>query len=558
MPQTHDVDALLPIRHAGVLPQELYVPVSDPPFALTSDLSAASCGYSFLLQASNVVTAEAAFNSLNLRWLVGRVDAAAVAALRTAGASPVTRALSALIAPDASSTATGVDVLILFSRKDVLFDSQTTCRVRADVRVALGRFNHLPAVPPVAHDPLPGEAESIHPNWSLQRLAADVVRLGEQTIREMVQSAVAARLEQAASHQPVMTARKSPATALPVAGGTFSFGGLSDSVEVQNENFYLSKHVELGFRDSFDVSSWLGTGVLEIAAPFAATANQAAATMRVPAEVSAGNAVFTGLTSDAALLLSPADPAGLVALTTRRIRERAQLQLVNEISLVGGPATARVQNLAQLKTQAFPCGHGACPLSVGAVIVAWHVGMPNTRRFVGSTGYGVLWSEEAVALLVRYCWDNRYFPHALARVAPVKIMANGTEEDAAIEFDFSLRTLTGISIEHDANARTDVLHFNGQGQVVPRGLRLADGRLILPGELADPIFAPGEVMSWDAFGTLTEELPTVVTADSFRFQLDVTQGTTSRLGRPFTEDAARNVTYSRVSGYAKRIMLLAE
>jgi hypothetical protein len=280
--------------------------------------------------------------------------------------------------------------------------------------------------------------------------------------------------------------------------------------------------------------------------------------MRVPAEVSAGNAVFTGLTRDAALLLSPADPAGLVALTTHRIRERAQLQLVNEISLVGGPATARVNNLSQLSAHAFPCGHGACPLSVGAVIVAWHVGAPTTLRFVANTGYGVLWSEEAVALLVRYCWDNRYFPHTVAQAAPVRVTVNGQEQDAAIESDIVLRTLTGISIEYDSNARTDILHFKGQAQVVPRDLRLADGRVLLPADLTDPLVAPGAVMEWNAFGTLVEEAPTGASPDIVHFEREVTQGTTSRLGRPFTEDAGGDITYSRVSGYAKRILLLSE
>jgi hypothetical protein len=116
MPQTYDVGVLPETRHAGVLPQELYVPVSYPPFALTNDLSAASGGYDFLLQSSNVVSAEVAFGSLKLPWLIGRVDAAAVMALRAAGALPATRALSALIAPDAPSTTMGADLFFLSGR----------------------------------------------------------------------------------------------------------------------------------------------------------------------------------------------------------------------------------------------------------------------------------------------------------------------------------------------------------------------------------------------------------------------------------------------------------
>ena len=63
------------------------------------DLIVRSAGHDFLLQASNHMCAEAAFRSLHLPWVSGRLDAQAVSALRNSGATfssgAVQRALAA-------------------------------------------------------------------------------------------------------------------------------------------------------------------------------------------------------------------------------------------------------------------------------------------------------------------------------------------------------------------------------------------------------------------------------------------------------------------------------
>ena len=337
---------MLDLLNANVVPKELNrrqpgsasARENDDRFALITNLGAASGGYDFLLQVSNSVSAQTAFDSLKLYFLVGRIDAEAVRALRASGQTPTSPALQALIAPDApDAPAFGVDadVLILFSRKDVLFESQASCRVRANVRVAIGKYSRVPPTPPVVKDPLPGE--------TVQNFATEIVRLGEGVLREFVQTSIAAELQQSVANQSV-TGRSMPVRTMPVASGTFSGQNAHDTVtEFIDERSYLQKHVELGYRQGFDVTAWLGGGVLEVLAPFAAKGEQSSATIRVSADASASNALYNNLTLDASLLLSSADPTGLVALTTHRVRERGQVELVKQISLVGASATSQSQ-----------------------------------------------------------------------------------------------------------------------------------------------------------------------------------------------------------------------
>ena len=70
-------------------------------------------------------------------------------------------------------------------------------------------------------------------------------------------------------------------------------------------------------------------------APFAAQGEQSSATIRVSADASASNALYNNLTLDVPLVAISADLTGLVALTTHRVRERGQVELVKQISLVG-------------------------------------------------------------------------------------------------------------------------------------------------------------------------------------------------------------------------------
>ncbi|WP_445503809.1 hypothetical protein [Microvirga sp. G4-2] len=514
------------------------------------DLNEASGGYDFLLQVTNPVCAEVAFSSLKLNWISSRIDGQAIAALRASGRSPVSAALQTVIAPQAPASSAGTDIVILFSQKDILFDSQTACRIRANARILLGKLVRVPSEPPLVQDSLLGE--------TVQRLGTEVLRRREQVAGDFFQSAIGDDLQQSAVGRMAPTAQNSAPPVMRVASGTqANWMGDNNFFLPTEAEALLPKRIDLGNRQWLDVAAWLGGAVLEIGAPFGADGDQASATIRVSADISASDATYSDFSQDAELLLSASDPVGLVALTTSRIRERGQVALVNEISLVGGPASARVNNLSQLKPAAFPCGQSACPLSIGASIVAWHVGAPTAVRFVGNSGYGVLWSEEAFEMLMRYCWENRYFPRTVTQAVPIKVMVNGSEQQATGISDIKLDTLNDVFLKYDANSRTDALHMFGSAQVVPQRVDLADGTKVVPAGPNDPIFAPGPSRPWYVTATLTEQSPTGASADIIEFQRKVTYGTTSRLGRPFTEGGG-TVFYSRISGFSKRILVLAE
>jgi hypothetical protein len=300
--------------------------------------------------------------------------------------------------------------------------------------------------------------------------------------------------------------------------------------------------------------------VLEIAAPFAASGDQPSATIRVAAHVHQSTAKFTELSHDAALLLSDGDPLGLVRTTTNRVRQQSRVELVDDISLVGGPANASVSHLDAFTCDAFPCGQGACALNVGATIIPGRIAARNAIAFIGSSRYGVVWSADAVKLLVRFCWDTGRFPRSImqTQTAGVRLKIDGVEQTADAISVFHLDTLDMIELEYDANGRRDVLYTRGLARVVPQLIRLNDGRELVATDPNDPVFAPSDPMPWAALGNLTEQSLPASLPEVLWFERAITDGVTSRLGRPFTEPSDTvMVSDSRLSAPAQRIALLA-
>lgn len=419
---------------------------------------------------------------------------------------------------------------MLFSVLDVLFDGGDQCRVRANVRVALGSLLTVPKEPGLTHAPAFGE--------TVQQVANGLMGLG------------------VALHRPnaVAGAQTLMMQILP----DIRAGGLTDTAAaLQNSGLLGLRHVDLGDRSSFDVSAWLGGGVLEIAGTFAATGELRSATIRTAVDVGQSTAHYTGLTHDAAILLSDGDPLGAVQATTHRVRQRGSLPLVDDVSLVGSPASVTVGNLAALTPDAFACGIGASPLNVGATIVPGRVAARTAIAFIGSSRYGTVWSADAVKLLVQFCWDSGTFPRSIKQVSGVRLIVEGVEQDADAISYFQLDTLDAIGIEYNSNGRTDVLYTHGMARVVPRLIRLHDGRELVAKDPHDPVFAPSSPMAWQALGGLTEGQLPVTSPDLLLFESEVTRGVTSRLGRPFTEPSSTAVvTDSRLSAPFQRAALL--
>jgi hypothetical protein len=519
---------------SNVLPDALLSRKAVLSSLATRDLVALSGGHDFLLQASNLMCAETAFGSLRLPWLAGRLDPQAVASLRADGVRFTSTRLQELVEAPVPAAGAAADVLLLFGAHDVLFDGDDQCRVRVSVRAALGTLLRLPKEPGLVHGLKPGEAVE---------LADAVTRVGQ-----------------------VLLAAGTALVARPLTTRTLSDirpNLLSGRVALQTDPGAsireLDRHVDLGDRSSFDVSVWLGGGVLEIAAPFAATGDRPSATIRVAADVTQSLAHFTELSHDAAVLLSDADPLGLVQTATNRVRQRGRVALTDDMSLVGAAATTTVAHLDELVPDVFPCGHGACALNVGATIVPGRVAAHNAIAFIGSSRYGVVWSADAVKLLVRFCWATGAFPRSITQnqTAAVRLVVDGIEQTADAISVFHLDTLDIIELEYDANGRRDVLYTAGSARVIPQLLRLNDGRELLPKDPHDPMFAPSDPLPWGALGELTDQPLPVSSPDLLWFERVVTSGVTARLGRPFTEPSgASEVVDSRLSAPAQHVALL--
>lgn len=529
---------------ANVLPKALLNVESVRSSLALRDLVALGGGYDFLLQASNAMCAEAAFSSLHLPWIVGHLDAQAVAVLRASGASFESAALQRAVADSVGVAGTAGDVLLIFGAHDVLFDGVDKCRVRLSVNIALGSMFVMPKAPGLAHGLKPGEAVQLA--LTPRRVIDPVSRISEEQFT-------------------VGTTRTAEPPAMrmlsDIRPGTPGIADIRAGLEV-DRNLSIrefNRKIDLGDGSSFDVSAWLGGAVLEIPAPFAATIDQTSTVIRVAADVQQSTAKFTELSGDAALLLSDADPLGVVMDTTQHVRRRGSVALIDEVSLVGAPASARVNHSFALAADTFPCRTGACPLNVAATLAPWHVGTRSASEFIGSSRYGVVWSSDAVKLLVQYCWDSHAFPRGFAQTWTdgVEITIDGVTQKADAISIFQFESLDRIELEYDSNGRRDVLYTYGLARIVPKLIRLHDGRELIPTDPNDPHFKPSDRFPWQALGDLTEEILTAPNPEILLFERIVTRGVTIRFGRPFTDPPfGAVVTDSRISAPAQRIAVL--
>ena len=503
-----------------------------------SNLVAISGGHDFLLQASNRMCVETAFKSLRLPWMTGQLDAQTIAALRATGATFKSPLLQQTVTAQVGG-APVIEVLLLFSERDVMFDSPNECRVRLNMRIALGSSFHMPKEPGLSRRLTPGEAVQ-------QRFSP--VRNPESDIRVW----------------PALLAGEMPSFQPPVLR---TFGGSAPDVFARADaEIYrkisiheLDRHIDLGDRSSFEVAAWVGSGVLEIPAVYGAAAQPIPKTITVAADVHAASVKFTELSEDAAILLSASDPTGLAQSITYSVRRRGSVPLLDDISLLGAPSTAKAGHLGPLEAGVFPTRLGASSLNVGATIVAGRVAARSSVDFIESARYGVIWSADAVRLLVRYCWETGVFPRGVVQAQDLRVTVNGVERNGQAISVFQFEELTNIELEVDSNGDRDVLYTNGSARVVPKFIRLENGDELHPKDPNDPHFKPSKNMRWSAFGELTQGAIVASTPELFTWMRAMTNGVTSRLGRPFTNAPDGAVVFdSRITVPQQRVALLVK
>jgi hypothetical protein len=267
---------------------------------------------------------------------------------------------------------------------------------------------------------------------------------------------------------------------------------------------------------------------------------------------------FTELTEDAAILLSASDPTGLAQSITYSVRRQGSVPLLDDISLLGAPATAKAGHLGPLEAGVFPTRMGASSLNVGATIVAGRVAARTSIDFIESARYGVIWSADAVRLLVRYCWDSGAFPRGIVQAQALRVTVDRVEYNAQSISVFQLDELTNIELEVDSNGDRDVLYTNGSARVVPKFIKLENGAELHPKDPDDKLFKPSKSMRWSAIGTLTQDTIIASDPDLLVWMRAMTNGVTSRLGRPFTETPTATVIDSRISMPQQRVALLVK
>lgn len=502
-----------------------------------SNLLAISGGHDFLLQASNRMCVETAFKSLQLPWTIGKLDAQTIAGLRATGATFNSPILQQAVQSQVGA-ASVTDILLLFSERDVMFDSANECRIRLNVRVALGGTFHMPKEPGLSRRLTPGEAVQ-------QRFSP--IRSPEPDNRV----------------SPELLAGQMPSFQPPVmhtfGGSANVFAAREADISTRISVTDFDRRIDLGDRSTFEVAAWVGAGVLEITAVVTTASQQIPKTIGVAADVHAAIVSFTELSGDAAVLLSSTDPTGLSQSITFSVRRRSSLKLLEDISLLGADATAKAGHLGPLEPAAFPTRLGASSLNVGATIVAGRVAARSSVDFIESARYGVIWSADAVRLLVRYCWETGVFPRGVVQSQNLRITVNGVERNGQAISVFQFEELTNIELEVDSNGDRDVLYTNGSARVVPKFIKLENGDELHPKDPNDPHFKPSKNMRWSAFGELTQGAIVASTPELFTWMRAMTNGVTSRLGRPFTNAPDGAVVFdSRITVPQQRVALLVK
>ena len=135
----------------------------------------------------------------------------------------------------------------------------------------------------------------------------------------------------------------------------------------------------------------------------------------------------------------------------------------------------------------------------------------------------------------------------------------GVDQVAEASADFQLEELKEVELEFDSNGRSDVLYIHGTMRVIPRLITLRDGTELYPTDPNDEMFRPSEPMPWSVLGGLTEDPVSAPTPSLLYFARGVTNGVTSRLGRPFCDPIVGvRVAHNRISAPAQRVALLVE
>jgi hypothetical protein len=238
----------------------------------------------------------------------------------------------------------------------------------------------------------------------------------------------------------------------------------------------------------------------------------------------------------------------------------AAVKLTPTISVTGrNPASATVDEFSECDANAFHVELG----DEQAMAVAFdlmpgcHGVIEDVEHFLCGHDYGVISDEWVIAGVLRHKWHLGGFYRQLSSTRDVRIERDGDEEDAGIHFDLALDGLEVVSLETDANTRTDFLRLGGPATATPRYLQLADGSQHSPDETG--LGGPSS-QSWTVFTSPTLDPQPSGNWQEERFQQHASTDAYRHLARPFAAfpEEGVDVGYTRLEGVEKHMFCLGD
>jgi hypothetical protein len=241
------------------------------------------------------------------------------------------------------------------------------------------------------------------------------------------------------------------------------------------------------------------------------------------------------------------------------IIELAQVHLTPTISLAGrNPSNVGVTEISEFDVSVFHVG--AKPRQAMAAAFDLKPGcngiVEEVEHFLGDRDYGVISDEYLVERVFKHKWRLGGFDRQLRIDRTIKVERDGNVEDATLEGVLRLDSLDYVSIDTDADTRSDYIHVGGSATGIPQRIRLGDGTIVGPDQVD---FGAPQGAPWGVFTALSVKLDLSSDPEIAQFQLRAHLDAYRHVARPFARfPRTLKIWYTRTEGVTKHIFVLGD
>jgi hypothetical protein len=234
-----------------------------------------------------------------------------------------------------------------------------------------------------------------------------------------------------------------------------------------------------------------------------------------------------------------------------------QFRLVPSLSLLGlEPINSKGVNMLEFQVDAIALAGEDFPvLAVGFNLKTACAGSPDhIQQFIGSFDFGTITDEFTIETLFKHKWGlPGRFSRTIPVSAPIHANVNNQGVDVTLDGTLQLNTLDVVTIDSDANTRTDVLSIQGTATVTVNDAVAQDGTRIGPDQID---FGPPEDVLW-AFKSALLINAAFDTRPGIRtFEMTAYKGAYNFIARPFanlSDPSPVSPYYARLDAVVHRV-----